>query len=158
MTRLTRRELVELCEQRYFGGVARENLDAVLDCFTPDALVVIRHGDNPERRFHGQPAADQQHLSEFWKHVNGHFVAGFGDFAHYVDAEQQRIASTFVVTLTPKPGSPYVARGTLTLKNCNFFEVEDGRIARMMVYYSNPDTGGDMAGKPTGFPPATPSS
>jgi len=51
-----------------------------------------------------------------------------------------------------------VARGTLTLKNCNFFEVEDGRIARMMVYYSNPDTGGDMAGKPTGFPPATPSS
>ena len=69
--------------------------------------------------------------------------------------EQQRIASTFLVTLAPKPGSPYVSRGTLTLKNCNFFKVEGGRIAHMMVYYSNPDTGGDPVGKPTGFPPAT---
>jgi len=155
VTRLTRRELVDLCETRYFGGVAREQLDAVLECFTPDALIVIRHGDNPERLFHGRPAAGELHLSEFWKHVNANFVAGFGEFEHYVDAEQQRIASTFLVTLAPKPGSPYVSRGTLTLKNCNFFKVEGGRIAHMMVYYSNPDTGGDPVGKPTGFPPAT---
>lgn len=154
MTRLTRDELIDLCENRYFGNVVREKLDTVVDCFTPDTIVVIRHGDNPERRFYGRPAGEQLHISEFWKHLNANFDAGFTGFDHYVDTEQQRIASTFVVTLAPKPASPYVARGTLTLKNCNFFKVEDGRIAWMMVYYSNPDTGGDPVGKPTGFPPA----
>ena len=154
MPRLTRSELIDLCENRYFGNVVRERLDAVIDCFTPDTVVVIRHGDNPERRFYGKPAAGQLHISEFWRHLNANFDARFDDFEHYVDVEQQRIASTFVVTLAPKAGSPYVSRGTLTLKNCNFFEVEAGRIAHMMVYYSNPDTGGDPVGKPTGFPPA----
>jgi hypothetical protein len=158
MTRLTRQELIDLCENRYFGNVVREQLAAVVDCFTPDTMVVIRHGDNPERRFHGAPQAGELHISEFWKHLNANFDAGFDDFDHYVDVERQRIASTFIVTLAPKPHSPYVARGTLTLKNCNFFKVEDGRIAYMMVYYSNPDTGGDPVGKPTGFPPARPAA
>lgn len=154
MTRLTRHELIDLCENRYFGNVVRERLDAVLECFTRDTLVVIRHGDNPERRFYGSPQGEGLHISEFWKHLNANFDARFEDYEHVVDTEQQRIASTFLVTLAPKPGSPYVGRGTLQLKNCNFFWVEDGLIARMLVYYSNPDTGGDPVGKPSGYPPA----
>ena len=154
MPRLTRPELVDLCENRYFGNVVRERLDAVLACFTPDTVVVIRHGDNPERRFFGRPEGEALHISEFWKHLNANFVASFEDYEHVVDTEQQRIASTFLVTLAPKPDSPYVGRGTLQLKNCNFFWVEDGLIARMLVYYSNPDTGGDPVGKPSGYPPA----
>jgi hypothetical protein len=154
MTRLTRSELVELCENRYFGNVVLERLDAVLACFTPDTIVVIRHGDNPERRFHGRPQGDALHISEFWKHLNANFDARFEDFEHVVDVEQQRIASIFLVTLAPKAASPYASRGTLQLKNCNYFWVEDGLIARMLVYYSNPDTGGDPLGKPSGYPPA----
>ena len=49
------------------------------------------------------------------------------------ELKSQRIASTFLVTLAPKPASPYVGRGTLTLKNCNFFKVDDGRIAWMIA-------------------------
>ncbi len=154
MPRLTRTELVDLCENRYFGNVVRERLDAVLDCFSPDTLVVIRHGDNAERRFYGRPQGDALHISEFWKHLNANFDARFEDYEHVVDLEQQRIASTFLVTLAPKASSSYLSRGTLQLKNSNFFWVEDGRIARMLVYYSNPDTGGDPVGKPSGYPPA----
>ncbi len=154
MTRLTRNELIDLCENRYFGNVVRGSLDAIVACFTPDTLLVIRHGDDAERRMYGAPDGDAAHISEFWKHLNGNFDARFEDFAHVVDTEQQRIASTFLVTLAPKAGSPYVGRGTLQLKNCNFFWVEDGLIARMIVYYSNPETGGDPIGKPSGYPPA----
>ena len=32
--------------------------------------------------------------------------------------------------------------------------VRDGRIAKMIVYYANPDTGGDAPNKPTGYPRA----
>ena len=69
MPRLTRPELIDLCENRYFGNVVRERLDAVLACFTPDTVVVIRHGDNPERRFFGRPEGEALHVSEFWKHL-----------------------------------------------------------------------------------------
>jgi ketosteroid isomerase-like protein len=154
MPRLTRPELIELCESGYFGNLVRERRDAVRACFTPDAVVEIRHGDLPVRRFFGKPEGDAPDIAQFWDHVNTHFAASFEDYDHVVDTEQQRIASTFLVTLVPKPGSPYVGRGTLQLKNCNFFWVEDGLIARMLVYYSNPDTGGDPVGKPSGYPPA----
>lgn len=151
--RLTHTELIDLCETRYFGNVARERLEAVLECFTAETQVAIRHGDNPERHFYGRPQGDALHISEFWKHLNANFESRFENFEHVVDTAQQRIASTFLVTLAPRPGSPYVNRGTLQLHNCNFFWVEDGRIARMLVYYSNPDTGGDPVGKPSGYPP-----
>jgi len=42
-------------------------------------VVVIRHGDQPERRFFGRPEGDALHISEFWKHLNTHFVASFDD-------------------------------------------------------------------------------
>lgn len=151
MTRLTRLELVDLVEQRYFANVAREQLEAVLDCFTPDTTVLIRHGDNPERRFYGTPTGDALPISAFWRHLNGNFNARFDTFEHVIDTEQQRIASTFLVTLAPKPDSPYFAFGTLLLKNCNFFWVEDARIARMLIYYSNPNTGGTGPDKPVGY-------
>ena len=154
MTRLDRDELAELAEQRYFGAVARGDLAAVLDCFTDDAEIIIRHGDQPTRTMRANPSPGVPHISEFWLHLNGNFDASFTDFEHFVDEPAQRCAATFNVTLRPKAGSPYVPRGTLTLYNCNFFWVRDGRIAKMIVYYANPDTGGDGPGKPTGYPPA----
>lgn len=155
---LTRAACIELVENRYFGSVSREQLQDVLDCFTEDAQILIRHGDNPTRLMKAKPGAGETHISEFWKHLNAHYTARFEDFEHFIDLEAARCAATFRVTLAPKPGSAYAERGTLTLYNCNFFWLEKGRIARMIVYYANPDTGGAMDGKPTGYPrlPARP--
>ncbi|MFO1425482.1 MAG: hotdog fold thioesterase [Steroidobacteraceae bacterium] len=125
----------------------------VVACFTEDAEVLIRHGDNPTRRFAARAAPGVPHISEFWRHLNANFDARFEHFSHVIDIEQQCSAATFVVTLAPKPASPYRERGTLTLQNCNFFWLRDGRIARMIVYYANPDSGGAAAGRPTGYGP-----
>jgi len=151
---LSRTELAALAEHRYFGAVTRGDLAAILDCFTDDAEIIIRHGDQPTRVLQASPTTGQPHISEFWKHLNANFEAAFTAFEHFVDEPAQRCAATFDVTLRPRPQSPYFERGTLRLYNCNFFWVRDGRIARMIVYYANPDTGGDAVGKPTGYPPA----
>lgn len=153
MSRLSRDELVALAEHRYFGAVARADLDAVLTCFTDDAEVIIRHGDLPTRVMRARAEPGVPHISEFWKHLNANFDAAFTDFEHFADEPAQRCACVFDVTLRPKPNSPYVSRGTLQLKNCNYFWIRDGRIAKMIVYYANPDTGGDGPNKPTGYPP-----
>lgn len=148
----TRAEFVELVEDRYFGNVSRERLAEVVDCFTPAAEILIRHGDAPTRVMKANPAPGEVHISEFWKHLNANYAAKFEDFEHFIDVDAARCAATFRVTLAPKPGSAYASRGTLTLLNCNFFWLENGRIARMIVYYANPETGGPAEGKPTGYP------
>ncbi len=149
---LTRAACIDLVENRYFGNVSRERLEDVLDCFTEEAQIVIRHGDLPTRVMTARPGPGETHISEFWKHLNANYSARFEDFEHFIDLEASRCAATFRVTLAPKPESAYAERGTLTLYNCNFFWLERGRIARMIVYYANPDTGGPMEGKPTGYP------
>jgi ketosteroid isomerase-like protein len=149
---LTRAALIDLVENRYFSNVSREDVAAVAACFTADAEVVIRHGDAPTRVLKASPGAGEQDMRDFWRHLNANYDARFDRFEHFVDVEAQRCAATFLVTLAPKAGSAYAARGTLTLLNCNFFWLENGRIARMIVYYANPDTGGPAVGKPTGYP------
>lgn len=149
---LSRADCVALVEDRYFGNVTRERLADVVDCFTADAEILIRHGDNPTRVMKANPKPSETHISEFWKHLNANYRASFDDFEHFIDLDANRCAATFRVTLAPKPGSAYAPSGTLTLQNCNFFWLENGRIARMIVYYANPDTGGASAGKPTGYP------
>lgn len=145
---------VDLVENRYFGSVERGRIADIRACFTDDAVVTIRHGDNPVRVFKARPAAGEQPLEAFWEHICANFDPRFTEFEHVIDVEGGCCAATFLVTLVPKPASVYRPRGTLTLRNCNFFWLDGGRIARMIVYYSNPDSGGTDGAKPTGYPPA----
>lgn len=153
-TAMRRQDYIQLVEDQYFGNVTAGNIDAVCACFTADATITILHGDNPPRRFFAQPTAGELHLSEFWRHLCAHYEARFEHYDHVIDVDAKRCAATFTVTLSPKPGSPYATRGTLTLRNCNFFWLRDSLIERMTVYYANPETGGTATGKPTGYPPA----
>ena len=74
-----------------------------------------------------------------------------------MDTGGERCAATFLVTLTPKPDSPYRDAGVQRLRNCNFFRCRDGLIHEMTIYYSNPGTAGGQeahGARPTGFPQA----
>jgi hypothetical protein len=144
-------DYTRLVEDDYFGNVTAANMNAILACFAPDAEITIRHGDHPPRRLKGQPAAGEEHLCEFWRHLNGNYQAAFSDFEHVVDTVAGRCAATFTVTLTPKATSPYAAAGVQTLRNCNFFWITAGKISRMIVYYSN--AAADGIARPTGYPP-----
>ena len=150
---MNRAQYVDLVEREYFGNVTSGDVDACRRCFTSQAVIDILHGDLPRRQFKAAPGAGEVHLSEFWKHLCANFLGTFSHFSHVIDTDAHCCASTFTVALAPKPASPYFARGVLTLYNCNFFWLENDRIARMMVYYANPDTGGSAPNKPTGYPP-----
>ena len=150
---LSRDAYIELIEDRYFGSVSRGNIEGALSCFTPDALVTIRHGDSPPRTFRadGEGAAA---LSDFLEHLLANYEPSFTDFVHYVDTENERCASRFIARLTPRPGSTHEAAGVQELRNCNFFDLAAGKFHEMLVYYTNPGSEGDHASAPTGYPPA----
>lgn len=149
-----RKSVIRFIEDAYFGRVSDARVDDLLACFSPDAKVIIRHGDNPERRFGFVPTGAETALSDFYAHLCGNYEAWFGDFEHTIDLGSQRAASRFTVRLTPKPDGLYADAGVQELLNCNFFEFEDGRISHMIIYYANPDPGDDRTDQPTGYPPA----
>lgn len=149
---------VEFIEQRYFGSVAKSEFDEIMNCFTDDARVIIRHGDNPERRFAINPQPAESELMSFYQHLCSNYDPWFGDYHHYVDIETVSAASRFVVQLTPKPDGIYADAPQQELSNCNFFEFRADRISDMIIYYANPDTQVThvqlSTGKPTGYPPS----
>ena len=153
---MNRKEIIDLVENKYFGQVAAGDIGNVMSCFTADAGVTIRHGDNPVREFHPSGKGGKTNLRQFYEHLCGNYDAWFGDFVHFVDAENNRSACTFTVKLKPKPDSQYIGKGTQVLQNCNFFFYEDAVISGMTIYYSNSAAGVAEAGQrtPTGYPPA----
>ena len=151
MSNYSRDDYVNLVEEAYFGAVAREDIAAALECFTPDARVTIYHGDAPARRFSAAPGAGESPLRDFYDHLLANYVARFSGFRHYVDPPNECCAAHFDVELSPKPDSPYLAAGTRHLNNCNFFQCREGKIYDMIIYYA--DQGANPDG-PTGFPKA----
>ena len=154
---MTRDDYMDLVERRYFGNVARADIPSTVACFTGDAQVTIYHGDAAPRLFKSEPAAGETPLPRFFEHLLANYDPQFTEFVHYVDTEGERCAATFLVTLTPKPDSPYRDAGVQRLRNSNFFRWRDGLIHEMTIYYSNPGTADDAdahGSRPTGFPQA----
>jgi hypothetical protein len=133
---MNREEMVQLVEDAYFGNVAAGRLSEALDCFCEGARVTIRHGDLPPRVFVKRD--NDGTLQDFLGHLTAHYDAWFGEFEHYVDVDAQRIASRFVVRLTTRKPDEHPSAQLL---NCNFFDLEDGRIRNMIIYYTNPGAG-----------------
>lgn len=151
---MDREGYIKIVAESYFGNVSAGDIDAVLACFTLDATVTIRHGDNPSRTFSADGSGGWPRLRLFYEHLCGNYEPWFGEFVHYVDAENQRAACTFTVRLTPGSGSDYAAAGVQELKNCNFFSFTGDKIAEMTIYYSNSaDSAKGGARTPTGYPP-----
>ena len=129
MSDLSRQDYVRLVEEDYFGNVVAGNLDKVLNCFTEDVAVTIRHGDNLPRRFNRHGIDGASKLEDFYRHLCENFTPWFGEFEHYIDIPEQRCSCTFVVKLTPLQDSDYLGAGPQNLRNCNFFKYRDGKIA-----------------------------
>jgi ketosteroid isomerase-like protein len=139
----------------YFDAVVREDRAGVLDRFTEDAVINIINGDNPLEVFHKRAGAGERPFDEFYGHLHANYTARFDDMECIVDVEGGTAAAIFKPLLTPKPGSAYAADGEQRLRNCNFFWFQDGRIARMTIYYARPGAAVEgEARRPTPFPQA----
>jgi hypothetical protein len=142
----TREDYITLVEETYFGSVVRGDTHAIMDCFSQSAVVTIRHGDDTPKVFHRSPRPGQVDLVEFYGHLLQQFDPWFGDYHHYYDPVAHTGASRFQVRLTPRPGQNVAAQH---LFNCNFFELDGGKIREMLIYYSNPGAAAEAA---TGYP------
>ena len=123
MTKLTRAQLIEMVERRYFGNVDAGRLEPTLACFRADATLAVQTAGVVHR---GEPAIRRMFGDFFASTRSRHH----GDYSHVVDVEGQRIASQFVAR------NSYGDGRKVEMRNCNFFELTDGRLARVTIYMS----------------------
>ena len=123
MTKLTRAQLIDMVESRYFGNVDAKRLDATLACFRPGATLGVQTANV----MHGGEAAIRRMFADFFGSTR---TIHHGDYSHVVDVEGQCIASQFVARNVYDDGRK------VEIRNCNFFVLEDGRFARVTIYMS----------------------
>ena len=117
-------ELVDIVTKRYFDGVDNKQLDRVLDCFTPDAILTEVTSDTVhDGRDDAISGMFQRLFADFERIWHGNFV-------HTADPDAQAICSQFTVLITPNGGSE------LRYENCNRFYLKDGKFHRVFVYMS----------------------
>jgi ketosteroid isomerase-like protein len=124
MVALTREQMINMVEQTYFSNVDQKQLDAVLDCFSEDAVFTIQSAFTS---FAGRDSG----IRDFYESISGGFLKIWhGDFEHTVDVESQRISTQFNVRRTDLHGAE------AAMSNCNAFRFEDGKFKQVFVYAS----------------------
>jgi ketosteroid isomerase-like protein len=108
---------------RYFSAVDRGDLEAILDCFVPEARFTIATYDTVYK------GRDSGIRGMFERLQTRYTCVWHGNFDHVVQAPN-RIASRFQVRNTLPDGSLRVKN------NCNFFALRDGRFESVQVYMS----------------------
>ena len=121
--KLNRQELIDLVVNQYFGNVDAKNHQAVLDCFTVDAVLRVQSDDIEH---HGHEGIGRM-FADFMKTPSIHH----GDFTHVVDVEAQTIASQFVAINIYEDGK------RVEMRNCNFFNLENGLFKRVTIYMTD---------------------
>jgi ketosteroid isomerase-like protein len=124
---MNKTEMIELVE-RYFAAVDAKDLEGTLSTCTPDCRITVEtagvthsgRDDAIRTMFEGLFAR----FETLWH----------GDFGHVVDEEAGTIASQFTVRNLAPDGERQEKY------NCNFFRVEDGRLAAISVYMMGPNT------------------
>jgi ketosteroid isomerase-like protein len=121
---LTRNQLIELIEKRYFNAMDQGRLDDTLACLTPDCV------------WHIYPAGtvltgrDGEIRDAFADAMARYETMWHGNFEWTVDEAAQRVAANFDVRLVDKAGNE------TTLSNVKLFQVEDGCFVRLDLYFS----------------------
>lgn len=122
---LTPGYLIDLVEY-YFAAVDRNDLDAVLACFTEDANVTIQSAHSAHQGRDTQVRRMYEELFENYREHMRHI-----HFRHVADPDNNRVASQFDVELTDNDGE------NIHLTNANFFYLEGGKFRRVFIYMSD---------------------
>ena len=135
---MTRADYIALVEDSYFGSMTRGDLQRILALFSPDARITTFYGDTPARRISAVPVDGEEPLTAFFAKAIDNFDVRYSDFEHVVDTQAQRIWSMYTLHIAGKPGGAMKDVPPRTLRNCNFFELEDGKIMAVTAYFANP--------------------
>ena len=121
---LNREELIALVEDAYFSNVDNKNLEPAVACFAEDAELRIQSA-------HVSHVGHDQIRRMFRDFMGATKIIYHGDFIHVVDVEHQWIASQFVAR------NDYNDGRHVEMRNCNFFQIEDGRFKRVTIYMTD---------------------
>jgi hypothetical protein len=116
---------VDIVTKRYFDGVDNYNLEKVLDCFHPDAVLTEVTSQTAHE---GRDAGIRTMFEGLFA---AHSRIWHGNFVHTVDEASEAICSQFSVEVTPVDGG-----AELRYENCNRFYLKDGKFQRVFVYMS----------------------
>ncbi|MDH4442795.1 MAG: ketosteroid isomerase-related protein [Rhizobium sp.] len=117
----------------YYGAFNAGDMDRFLSLLTDDVAHDINQG---ERQF-GKPA-----FSKFMDHMNRCYREELTDMVVMANEDGTRGAAEFTVNgtyLATDEGLPEANGQTYRLPAGAFFEIRDGKVARISNYYSLPD-------------------
>lgn len=123
------RDLIE----RYYAAFNRDDAAGMLDCLTDD----VAHDINQGERQSGKDA-----FAAFLTHMDRCYRERLTDIVIMVDETGTRAAAEFVVHgeyLVTDEGLPEAQGQTYVLPVGAFFDIADGRISRVSVYYNLAD-------------------
>jgi len=121
---LSRCELIDLVQNRYFAAIDENRLDDTLACVAPDCVWTIYPAGT---RLVGR---DGQIHEAFASAFERYPAMWHGNFEWIVDVEAQRLCAVFDVRLVDRQGRES------NLSNAKIFRVEDGRFTRLDLYFS----------------------
>ncbi len=125
---LSRRELIELIEKRYFNPLDQGRLDETLLCLAEDCVWNIYPAGI---RLRGR---DGEIRAAFEAAIARYPSMWHGNFEWTVDEAAQRVAAVFDVRLVDREGR------ASEFSNAKLFRLEDGRFTRLDLYFSTAET------------------
>ena len=118
---------------RYFDAFNAGDTNAMLDCLTDD----VAHHVNE-----GQIRTGKALFADFCAHMSRCYAENLTDLQVFVNADQTRAAAEYVVNGTypqTDAGLPEARNQTYKLPAGSFFDLKDGKIARVTTYYNLAD-------------------
>ncbi len=118
---------------RYFDAFNAGDTDAMLDCLTDD----VSHHVNE-----GQVRTGKALFADFCAHMTRCYAENLTDMQVFVNADETRAAAEYVVNgtyLQTDAGLPAARNQTYKLPAGSFFDLKDGKIARVTTYYNLAD-------------------
>jgi steroid delta-isomerase-like uncharacterized protein len=116
--------------RRYYDAFNAKDWESMLACLAGD----VRHDVNE-----GPARGGKENFREFLAHMARCYDERLTDVAVMVDASGRRAAAEFIVNgtyLSTDAGLPDARGQTYSLPAGAFFEVRDGKIARVTTYYN----------------------
>jgi hypothetical protein len=135
--RLTsRHQFIEIVQHQYFGSMARAQPGQILPLLADAAVLTGFFGSDAPRLVRQCPGLGEESFERFLGALHAEFALSYTDFEHFIDVDEQRSACTFLLEVTPRNATSTLP--TRKLRNCNFFQFEQGLITAVTAYFASP--------------------
>lgn len=117
----------------YFDAFAKGDVKAMADCLSEDVAHYVNEGNT---------RVGKEMFMAFCQHMNTCYQEKLTDMVVFVSDDQKRAAAEYVVNgtyLETDEGLPEAVGQTYKLPAGSFFDIKDGKIARVTTYYNLSD-------------------